>query len=165
MIDGPIARSIKGASSEFGAEFDSMADMLMVIVSIFVLMPAMNIWSWLFPAIVCALIFKLCSAIPGIIKHHKVFFLHTISNKILASLLFAAVIFYAIFGGGGFMNGYIVFLLVCVFTITLEEMVIISLLDYPNKNIKSVFHVKGINQAYRAEKSENNACIPTDVVL
>ena len=163
MLDGPIARRVK-ADSEFGAEFDSLSDMLMVIVSVFVILPQMGLWSWVTPAVWCALAFKICSAIPGLVKHRKVFFLHTLSNKILAVILFAAVLFYGLFGAA-FVNFYIIFLLICVFAITLEEMVIISLLDYPNKNIKHIFEVKRVNEEYRAKKFEENACIPCETVL
>jgi len=154
MIDGALARRIKDAHSELGAELDSIADMLMVIVTVFFIMPAMNLWPWLFPGILAALVFKLMSAVPGIIKHRKVFFLHTISNKILAMILFIGAILYFIFGGHTAVNGYIVFLLVAVFAITLEEMVIISLLDYPDKNIKGFWHVKRVNEEYRKRMVE-----------
>ena len=149
MIDGFLARKIKDANSELGAELDSIADMLLVIVTVFFIMPAMNLWPWLWYGILVALSFKLMSAVPGIIKHGKVFFLHTISNKVLAMLLFIGAILYFTFGGHAAVNGYIVFLLVAVFVITLEEMVIISMLDYPNKNIKGFWQVKRVNEEYR----------------
>ena len=149
MVDGFLARNIKGAHSELGAELDSMADMLMVVVTVFFIMPAMNLWPWLWYGILVALGFKLMSAVPGILKHRKVFFLHTISNKVLAMLLFMGAILYFIFGGHVAVNWYIVFLLVAVFVITLEEMVIISMLDYPNKDIKGFWCVKRVNEEYR----------------
>jgi len=149
MVDGALARRIKDAHSELGAELDSMADMLMVIVSVFFIMPAMDLWGWLWFGILGALGFKLMSAIPGIIKHRKVFFLHTISNKVLAMLLFIGAILYFIFGGQMGINIYFTFLLFAVFVITVEEMVIISLLDYPNKDIRGFWHVKRVNEEYR----------------
>jgi len=152
MIDGKLARTIKDAHSELGAELDSIADMLLVIVTVFFIMPAMNLWPWLWYGILVALTFKLMSAVPGIIKHRKVFFLHTIANKILAMILFIGAILYFIFGGHTGVNAYIAFLLVAVFLITLEEMVIISLLDYPNKDIKGFWHVKRVNEEYRRKK-------------
>jgi len=153
MIDGPLARRIKNASSEFGAELDSMADMYMVIVSIFFIMPAFDLWRPLWFGILAALGFKLMSAIPGIAKHRKVFFLHTLSNKFLGFVLFLAALMYFIFGGITAVNIYFVFLIVAVFIITLEEMIIISLLDYPNKNIKGFWQIKSINEDYRRSKA------------
>ena len=152
MIDGFLARKIKDAHSELGAELDSIADILMVVVTVFFIMPAMYLWPWLRYGILVALGFKLMSAIPGLVKHRKVFFLHTISNKILALLLFLGAILYFIFGGHTAVNGYIVFLLAAVFLITLEEMIIISLLDYPNKDIKGFWHIKRVNEEYRKKQ-------------
>jgi len=154
MIDGKLARSIKDARSELGAELDSIADMLLVIVTVFFIMPAMNLWPWLWYGILLALGFKLMSAVPGLVKHRKIFFLHTIANKILAMILFIGAILYFILGGSIFVNAYIVFLLAAVFVITLEEMVIISLLDYPNKDIKGFWHVKRVNEEYRRMMAE-----------
>lgn len=152
MIDGTIARNIKDARSNLGAELDSMADMFMVIVAIFFIMPAMDIWPVLWYCIIVALIFKLMSAVPGIIKHRKVFFLHTLSNKVLALILFAAIPIYFIFGGNMAVNIYVVCAIVAVFIITFEEMVIISTLDYPHKDIKGFWQVKMINEEYRKNR-------------
>jgi len=151
MLDGPIARRVKDGSSEFGAEFDSIADMLMVIVSVFLIVPAMNVWGWIFPTVLFALGFKLMSAVPGLIKHRKVFFLHTISNKILAMMLFFAVIFYTILGESLAVNIYFTVAIASVFVITLEEMIIIAKLNHPNKNIKSIFHVRQVNEEYEKQ--------------
>jgi len=152
MIDGPLARRIENAPSELGAELDSMADMFMVIVAIFFIMPAMNLWPWLWPGILVALGFKLMSAVPGLIKHRKVFFLHTISNKILGFLLFSAAVLYFIFPEANFVSMYILFIIFAVFVITFEEMVIISTLDYPNKDIRGFWQVKQINEEYREKQ-------------
>lgn len=149
MVDGAIARRVKGAQSELGAELDSIADMFMVIVAVFFILPAMNLWPQLWYFIMAALAFKLLSAVPGLIKHRKVFFLHTISNKILALILFLGAILYFILGAHLVVNIYFVFLIIAVFVITLEEMIIISMLDYPNKNIKGFWQVKRVNEEYR----------------
>jgi len=151
MIDGPLARRIKDATSNFGAELDSMADMFMVIVSIFFILPAMNLWPGFRFTILVALVFKLMSAVPGLIKHRKVFFLHTIANKALGLILFLGAIIYFIFGGQLAVNLYFIFLHVAVFVITIEEMVIISMLDYPNKNIRGFWQIKRINEEYRTK--------------
>jgi len=149
MIDGTIARKIKGATSNLGAELDSMADMFMVVVAVFFIVPHMQIWRYFQLAIIIALVFKLMSAVPGIIKHRKVFFLHTLSNKVLGFILFITVPIYFIFGGALGVNIYIIFIIVAVFAITLEEMVIIGTLDYPRKDIKGFWQVKKVNEEYR----------------
>jgi len=151
MVDGSIARRIKNATSHFGAELDSIADLFMVVVSVFFILPAMDIWPGFWIAILLALTFKMMSAVPGLIKHRKVFFLHTISNKLLGFVLFMAVILYFIFGGRLGINIYFIFLVVAVFVITIEEMVIISMLDYPNKDIRGFWQIRRINEAYRKD--------------
>jgi len=159
MVDGALARRIKDASSELGAELDSIADLLMVVVGVFVILPAMQVWPWLWYGVLAALGFKLMSAVPGIIKHRKVFFLHTISNKVLAMLLFIAAILYFIFGGHTAISGYIVFLIAAVFLITIEEMIIISKLDYPNKNIRGFWQIKRVNEEYRKAMAESTTAV------
>jgi len=151
MIDGTIARSIEGAASNLGAELDSLSDMFMVIVAVFFIVPHMIVWRHLQLIIICALVFKLMSAVPGLIKHKKVFFLHTLSNKALGFILFITVPMYFIFGPGPNLaiNIYIVFIIVAVFAITFEEMVIIGTLDYPRKDIKGFWQVKRVNEEYR----------------
>jgi len=149
MIDGTLARQIKNAKSRLGAELDSMADMFMVIVSVFFILPAMNLWPQLWYGILIALGFKLLSAVPGIVKHRKVFFLHTLANKVLAVALFTGAIMYFIFGGHIAVNAYFVFLIVAVFVATLEEMIIIGMLDFPNKDIRGFWQVKRVNAEYR----------------
>jgi len=152
MVDGSIARNIKNAQSNLGAELDSIADMFMVIVAIFVIMPAMDLWRPLWPAILVALCFKLMSAIPGILKHRKVFFLHTVANKILALFLFTGALLYFVFGGALAINLYFVFLIVAVFVATIEEMVIISLLNNPNKDIRGFWQISTINAEFSRRK-------------
>jgi len=149
MIDGQLARRIKDAQSELGAELDSIADLFMALVGVFVLLPAMNLWSWIWGFIPFAIGFKCLSAVSGIVKHRKVFFLHTLSNKFLAMILFLGGILYFIFGGVLAVNIYFAFLIASVFLITLEEIVIISLLDYPHKNIKGFWQIRKVNEEHR----------------
>jgi len=154
MVDGSIARNIKNAQSNLGAELDSMADMFMVVVSVFVIVPAMGLWAAIWPAILLALSFKLMSAVPGLIKHRKVFFLHTLANKVLGLLLFMGGIFYFIFGGQLVINLYFVFLIGAVFVATVEEMVIISLLNNPNKDIRGFWQIGMINAEFIKRKAD-----------
>lgn len=154
MVDGFIARSIKNAQSNLGAELDSMADMFMVVVSVFVIVPAMDLWAPIWPAILVALTFKLMSAVPGLLKHRKVFFLHTLANKVLGLVLFIGGLLYFIFGGAFAINVYFVFLIAAVFVATVEEMVIISLLNNPNKDIRGFWQIGTINAAFLQRKTD-----------
>ena len=154
MVDGFIARSIKNAQSNLGAELDSMADMFMVVVSVFVIVPAMDLWAPIWPVILVALSFKLMSAVPGLIRHRKVFFLHTLANKFLGLVLFVGGLLYFIFGGVFAINAYFVFLIAAVFVATVEEMVIISLLNNPNKDIRGFWQIGTINAEFIKRKMD-----------
>lgn len=146
MIDGPLARRIKDAKSELGAVLDSIADMLLVIIAIVFMMPAMDIFSWLFPAYIIGLTFKIGSGFVGYFRHKEMVLLHTYSNKALALFLFIIPILYYFFGESLALNIYIIFVLVCIFVITTEEILINLLLIKPSRNIKSIFGIKAANE-------------------
>jgi len=147
MIDGPLARRIPGGKSKLGAELDSIADMFLIIVGTFVLMPAMEIWSWLWFAVIAAVSLRIVLAsITGLIKHKKVLFNHTIANKITALLLFTGPILYFIIGMHIVVNLFVVFLIVWAFMGIFEEGLINLLLKEPNTNIKGVWKVKEENE-------------------
>jgi len=146
MIDGTLARKIPNGLSKIGTDLDSFADMFLIVVGVFVLMPAMNIWSWLWISVIGALVFKILSAsVTGLIKHKKVLFTHTIANKLAALFLFIGPILYFILGGGIVVNLYIVFLICWVFYATVEEGLINLLLKEPNTTIKGIWEVKAAN--------------------
>lgn len=162
MIDGPLARRIKNGKSQLGAILDSIADMLLVIIGILVLLPAMEIFSWLFIAYVIGLAFKISSGFVGYFKHKEMVLLHTYSNKILAILLFLIPIFYFILDVTNAINNqavyiilniYIIFSLVCIFIITTEEILINLLLKKPSRDIRSIFDVKAANEALLKKES------------
>ena len=146
MVDGPLARRIPNGKSKIGTDLDSLADMLLIIVGIFVIMPAMEVWSWLWFTIIGILIFKILSAsLSGIIKHKKVLFTHTLANKLAALFLFIAPILYFITGQHIVVNLYLVFLITWVFLATVEEALINLLLRKPNTNIRGIWQVRGEN--------------------
>jgi len=150
MIDGPLARRIPNGASKLGADIDAFADMFLIIVGVFVLIPAMGVWSWLWFGIIAALAFKILSAsLTGLIKHKRVLFTHTIGNKLAAIFLFIAPIIYFIVayleGPIIILNIYIIFLMVWVFTVTIEEGLINLLLKKPNTNIRGIWQVSKEN--------------------
>jgi len=157
MLDGPIARRTNN-TSELGAELDSIADHFMIIVAVFVLIPALGLWSWLLPTIWVALASKLISLVPAFVKYRKIYFIHTTLSKITAVLLFLGAIIYfflysfispqaAIY----VLNVYLLAVIIIVFVNSIEEILIILKLDYPEKNPKTIFNVKKLNSAYRAK--------------
>jgi len=155
MIDGPLARRIKDGKSKIGTELDSFADMLLVIIAIFFLLPAMidgGAWGWFWPVILIALAFKIISAsLSGLIKHGSVQFTHTVANKFLAFLLFSSPIMYFIFYRSMgrvplAVNLYITFAIGFVFIATIEEALINLMLKKPNPNIRGIWKVKEANR-------------------
>ena len=147
MIDGPLARKIPGAQTKLGADLDSVADMFLILVSIFVLLPAMDIYRWL-PFVAMGLLTYriLCGVIIGLIKHKKALFIHTIGNKILALLLFLIPILYFILGPSTIINTYIIFVASWGFLSITEEAVINILLKKPNENLRGLWKLKEENK-------------------
>jgi len=146
MIDGRLSRKIPNGESKVGAELDAFADMLLIVVGIFVLMPVMQIWGWLWFVVIGALVFKILSAsISGLIKHRKVLFTHTLANKAAALFLFIAPILYFTIGEHLVVNIYFMFLITWVFLATVEESLINLLLKHPNTNIKGIWKVREEN--------------------
>jgi len=159
MLDGPIARRVNNAT-ELGAELDSLADHFMIIVAVFVLIPAMNLWSWLTPVVWVVLASKLISLVPAFIKHRKIFFIHTTLSKITAILLFlGAIIYFSLYSFVStqaaitVLNIYLVAMIAIVFVNCAEEILIIVKLDYPEKNPKTIFNVKKLNSDYREKRA------------
>ena len=93
MLDGPIARKFK-VSSQFGAALDGGADILLVLVVLFRLIPELVISNWILIWIILAVILKLSSSVVGYIRHKQVIFLHTYAGKFFIFLLFLFPVFY-----------------------------------------------------------------------
>lgn len=162
MLDGPIARRTNNAT-ELGAVLDSVADHFMILVAVFVLVPALGLWSWLLPTIWVALASKLISLAPALMKHRQIFFIHTTLSKITAVLLFLGAIIY--FSLHSFvspqaaidvLNVYLLVVIIIVFVNSIEEFLIILKLDYPEKNPKTIFNVKKLNNEYKARQSPHD---------
>ena len=94
MIDGPIARKLN-ATSQFGATLDGGADILLVLVVLFRLLPLIKIPNWIMVWIVIVIFMKAISSIIGYIRHRRIIFLHTYSNKFFIFALFLFPIFYS----------------------------------------------------------------------
>jgi len=156
MFDGQLARRIKGAKSELGATLDSVADLALISVLIFALMPLMQMWRWLSIAFTCVLVLKLLASTSiGFIRFKEFISLHTISFKILATCLFIHPLVYFFAGPGMFLNiqsgvffnffstAIVAYALLCV----TEEILIVSLTVRPERNLKSILGVKAANVA------------------
>ena len=87
MIDGSIARKTN-TISEFGAKFDTVADLVFVSVSMIKLLPTIYVPKWLLGWIVAIGVIKIFNIIWGYIYNKKFISLHTRMNKIAGLLLF-----------------------------------------------------------------------------
>ena len=155
-IDGQLARRIKDAKSELGATLDSIADLALISVLIFALMPLMHMWGWLWIAFSFVLLLKVfASSSIGFIRFKEFISLHTISFKILATLLFLHPIIYFFVGqdmflriqSGVYFNVFSTVLVVYALICVIEEIFIMSLTKRPERNLKSIFGVKAANIA------------------
>lgn len=87
MIDGPVARWAHTASPR-GAIFDSMADLLFVMVCLYRILPTLAIPSWLWVWIIIIAVIKILSLIICLVKVGRPLMLHTKANKITGFLCF-----------------------------------------------------------------------------
>ena len=147
-LDGQLARRIKNGASELGATLDSIGDVCLVGVIVFAMMPKMQIWSWIWIAFICVLSLKVIASTGiGLIRFKEIISLHTISFKVLVTVLFCYPILYYFIGAGLFMNIFSTVLISCALLIVIEEILIISMLKKPARNIKSIFGVSAANKA------------------
>ena len=87
MIDGTIARKTN-STSKFGSQLDTIADFIFVVVSLFKLLPTLNIpwWLWIWGSVIA--IIKIGNIILGYVSKKQFISLHTIMNKVTGLLLF-----------------------------------------------------------------------------
>ena len=147
MIDGPLARRIPDGKTKFGTGLDSFADMAMIVVGVFVLLPAMRIEGTIFNVVLVALAFKILSAsLSGFIKHRQVLFVHTTGNKLAAFFLFIAPIIFFFSRSYEFIYYYMIFIIIWVFVVTIEEALINLTLKKPNTTLKGIWQVRAENR-------------------
>ena len=92
VIDGAAARRLKQVS-EFGARFDTTADMIffwVVFVKIALVGYIFN-WMWILIAIIA--IIKVTNIVLGLMYQRKLVAKHTVLNKITGTLIFLIVLF------------------------------------------------------------------------
>lgn len=87
MLDGFVARITK-TTSEFGAMLDSIADVIFLVVSLFKILPSLQIelWVWIWIAAIVAI--KLHNLVSGLLINKKIIMPHTSANKIIGLYLF-----------------------------------------------------------------------------
>ena len=87
MVDGTIARKTN-STSKLGSQLDTVADLIFVVVSLFKLLPAIDIpqWLWIWGGVIAVI--KISNIIWGYVSNKQFISLHTIMNKITGLLLF-----------------------------------------------------------------------------
>ena len=93
MIDGPLARKYN-VTSQLGATLDASADILLILIVVFRILPLIEFSSWLVVWIAIVIIIKALSSVVGYIRHKRFILLHTYLNKFFVVVLFLFPIFY-----------------------------------------------------------------------
>ena len=87
MVDGTIAR-MTISSSRFGSQLDTIADLILVAVSLIKFLPAIPIpgWLWVWCGVIAVI--KICNIAWGYVSKRRFISLHTTMNKVTGLLLF-----------------------------------------------------------------------------
>ncbi len=87
MADGTIARKTNSVS-EFGSRFDSIADIVFVLVCLIKILPVMDIPIWLYVWTAVIALIKIINIISGYAMQKRFVAVHTAMNKTAGMLLF-----------------------------------------------------------------------------
>lgn len=87
MIDGTVARKTNTVS-DFGSEFDTIADLVFVAVCLIKLLPILDIPIWLYIWIAVIALIKVINMITGYVLKKNRIAPHTVMNKITGALCF-----------------------------------------------------------------------------
>lgn len=87
MLDGLVARGA-GTESELGSRLDSIADYVLVVVSLVRILPvvAVPIWLWVWIALIVAV--KAANLVCGIVAQGRPVLPHTTANKVAGLVVF-----------------------------------------------------------------------------
>lgn len=88
MIDGPVARKTNTVS-KFGAELDTFADAVFIIVCLIKLLPIFDFPMWIYVWAAGIALIKAINIISGYVARKKLVLPHTGMNKLTGALLFA----------------------------------------------------------------------------
>lgn len=88
IFDGIVARHL-GKETKFGAQFDTIADVVFTITVIIKTVRVVVFPVWIICWIVCIAVIKFINIVSGFVKYKRFFSEHTIMNKICGVLFFA----------------------------------------------------------------------------
>ena len=134
IVDGFIARLID-ATSELGAKLDSMADMIMVGVLLFVFYPIVNPTIEIFIWVILIAIIRLSAMIVAMKKYKTFAMIHTYGNKITGIVLYIFPILIP------YIRANVLMYICCIVASisAIEELVIQLTSSELRVNIKSIF--------------------------
>lgn len=96
ILDGIVARYF-GKETEFGAKFDTFADIIFTVVVIIKVLRNIYVTTWLIIWIICIAIIKVINIISGFVICRHFISEHTALNKICGFLLFVIPLLINIF--------------------------------------------------------------------
>ncbi|MCB2357983.1 CDP-alcohol phosphatidyltransferase family protein [Clostridium estertheticum] len=134
ITDGFIARKTK-TTSTLGAKLDSIADLVMIVVLLFILYPIINPSTEIIIGIILIAIIRLASMVIALKKYKTFTCLHTYGNKITGIVLFIFPISLP------YVHTTVLLYILCtVASISAIEELIIQLTSSKlNLNIKNIF--------------------------
>ena len=136
ILDGYIARKTK-TESIFGAKIDTIADIIMFAVILYIFIPVITLSNTLIIWLLLIVSIRILSIIVIFFKYKKFAMLHTLSNKVTGILVFFLPI------GIGFpLEKPIIYFVCAIASISaLEELAINILSKKMEVNTKSIFRV------------------------
>ena len=154
MIDGTIARAANnGEGTKMGKTLDTVADMSLVVVAAFFILPAMELSALLYWLCIAGFVYKVLSSLVGYIKHKSasMLIIHTYLMRSLGYILFIWVVNHWVFahlifdGPNAITNGYTILVIASIFILTTVELLISLLLKGPSSDIRTIFRIKQEN--------------------
>ena len=91
VLDGITARHF-GTETKFGAQLDTLADIVFAVIVILKVVRGIYIPMWLIIWIICIAVMKCGNIISGFVMYKRFVSEHTLMNKICGILLFAIVL-------------------------------------------------------------------------
>lgn len=136
FLDGYIARNT-GTSTSFGAKLDTIADMVMIAVLIFVLYPVVKPSAKIVILIAVICVVRLAAITVGLIKYKTFAGIHTYGNKITGAALFIFPFLILL----NYTN--VIMYLICIMGLisALEELIIQLRSTRLDLNVKCIFHI------------------------
>lgn len=136
LIDGILARKYH-ACSITGSVLDTIGDILLYSNIIKIILMYRLLSLSMFNLIILIFIISLLSPLISFIKFKKIYFIHSISSKIVGFLIF--LIPYTIIFN---ISNYYLYFVILLFSFSIIENVIMQLLlNKPNSDAKTIFHI------------------------